>query len=252
MVVESPAASEETASSAETNNNEVTESTDEKAIPGRNYNAPQFVPSKPSTNTYYCVQSREGTCYFYPDPNVYPLNVSPRKDKEDDEIELDEDEEEKSEDMAAATVDHMPTPQFQPDSTNLNDDDETLKEDSTPESSSADVEETPAATDDCTFFDPSYHVPFPGGDLFINPAFAGAPPPQGFVSFMSDGTMVGPVGGVYCPPFPPGDQVFLVDQDVSMPPALMSPPPSDFGKKKNTHRAGKNCLVIYIVFKTTF
>ena len=70
------------------------------------------------------------------------------------------------------------------------------------------------------------------GDLFINPALAAQahghlqahglvhPDPPAFVSFLSDGTMVGPMGEMYCPP----PDYYLLDQNGDLPPGLVSPP----------------------------
>ena len=70
------------------------------------------------------------------------------------------------------------------------------------------------------------------GDLFINPALAAQahghlqahglvhPDPPAFMSFLSDGTMVGPLGEMYCPP----PDYYLIDQNGDLPPGLVSPP----------------------------
>ena len=66
------------------------------------------------------------------------------------------------------------------------------------------------------------------GDLFINPAFAAhamsghGPVPQdptAFMSFLADGSLVGPMGEIYCPP----TDYFLVDTNGDIPPTLVSP-----------------------------
>ena len=77
------------------------------------------------------------------------------------------------------------------------------------------------------------------GDLFINPAFAahamqghGLVPhdPSTFMSFLSDGSLVVPMGEIYCPP----TDYFLVDQNGDIPPGLVSPPQgSNFDGKSN-------------------
>lgn len=68
------------------------------------------------------------------------------------------------------------------------------------------------------------------GDLFINPAFAAQvmqgpggpiqPGPTTFMSFLSDGSLVGPMGEIYCP----STDFYLVDQNGDVPPALVPSP----------------------------
>ena len=69
------------------------------------------------------------------------------------------------------------------------------------------------------------------GDLFINPALAHAahaslqahglihPDPPSFMSFLPDGSLVSPMGEMYCPP----PDYFIMDQNGDMPPGLVSP-----------------------------
>ena len=47
------------------------------------------------------------------------------------------------------------------------------------------------------------------------------PVPGTFMSFLSDGSLVGPMGDIYCPP----THFFLVDQNGDVPPSLVPPPP---------------------------
>jgi len=67
------------------------------------------------------------------------------------------------------------------------------------------------------------------GDLFINPAFAAEalqahglvhPDPPAFMNFLSNGSLVGPMGEIYCPP----PDYFIMDQNGDIPPGLVSPP----------------------------
>ena len=73
------------------------------------------------------------------------------------------------------------------------------------------------------------------GDLFINPALAqqahGAlqahglihPDPTSFMSFLPDGSLVSPMGEMYCPP----PDYYMMDQNGDMPPGLVPPPHSN-------------------------
>ena len=76
------------------------------------------------------------------------------------------------------------------------------------------------------------------GDLFINPEFAThlvpPDPSSTFMSFLSDGSMVGPMGEIYCP----STDYFLLDQNGDIPPSLISSP-------QGSHYDGKFGIMTY-------
>ena len=111
-------------------------------------------------------------------------------------------------------------------------------------SGSADLQDSYSLTNsDTDTFLPSHPVfnPIPGnhGDLFINPALAAQalqahgivhPDPSAFMSFLSpDGSLVGPLGEIYCPP----PDYFLMDQsgDVQQGGLVSSPQGNNSGGK---------------------